>query len=404
MKNIYIVDEAISSKKNGIGTYFRELLYCLSKFDHNICQIIFNAEVNDFKIIKNKGLKKILFPIFRYDYFTNQYKIIDKFLRLYIEDNSDNIFLFNHAPCEKLLESIKLSHPKSRLIFVIHDMGWTFPLKGDLDFFLSMINSANNSKNNFIDYFRQEQKMYSLVDRVVCLSTETYNVLDQIYGVDINKITLIPNGLRNVKIDESTNTIELRKKLMIQLDEKILLFVGRPTYQKGLSILLKALDIVLSKHSNVRLVIVGSDNDTKIENFIFESSLKSTRITFTGLITKEELEKWYMVADIGLIPSFYEQCSYTGIEMMMYGLPIICSDGFNLKSMFTNGKNARIVSIGNRQDNYREYILNLAKAIVELLDAKDLCESLRRNARRIYNKKYNINQMKVGYKQLIELL
>lgn len=29
MKNVYIVNECLSSAKNGIGTYLNELLYCL---------------------------------------------------------------------------------------------------------------------------------------------------------------------------------------------------------------------------------------------------------------------------------------------------------------------------------------------------------------------------------------
>ena len=49
------------------------------------------------------------------------------------------------------------------------------------------------------------------------------------------------------------------------------------------------------------------------------------KITFTGKLNKEDLYKLYQIADIGVLPSFHEQCSYVAIEMMMYGIPLVAS-------------------------------------------------------------------------------
>ena len=54
---------------------------------------------------------------------------------------------------------------------------------------------------------------------------------------------------------------------------------------------------------------------------------------YIGYLQKNELEKWYQLVDIGVLPSYSEQCSYTGIEMMMYSLPIVASDGFGVRIM-----------------------------------------------------------------------
>ena len=61
MKHIYIFDEHQSSQNNGIGTYLQELLYCFNSLKYKICLIVFNAETEEFKIIKEKKIKKILF-------------------------------------------------------------------------------------------------------------------------------------------------------------------------------------------------------------------------------------------------------------------------------------------------------------------------------------------------------
>lgn len=43
-KKIYVFDEYISSQKNGIGSYLRELLYCMKQMDVDICVLIFVME------------------------------------------------------------------------------------------------------------------------------------------------------------------------------------------------------------------------------------------------------------------------------------------------------------------------------------------------------------------------
>ena len=68
---------------------------------------------------------------------------------------------------------------------------------------------------------------------------------------------------------------------------------------------------------------------------------------YIGYLQKNELEKWYQLVDIGVLPSYSEQCSYTGIEMMMYSLPIVASDGFGVRNMFHDGSNACIASISS---------------------------------------------------------
>ena len=94
-KNIYILDDHISSQKNGIGTYLCEMLYCLSSPEYNICLIIFNADTEEFNIVEEKDIKQLLLPVLK-GHFLHHVQVIDKFLRLYINDDSTNIFFLNH--------------------------------------------------------------------------------------------------------------------------------------------------------------------------------------------------------------------------------------------------------------------------------------------------------------------
>ncbi|MDR3046571.1 MAG: hypothetical protein LBU51_03030, partial [Bacteroidales bacterium] len=177
MKNIYILDEYQSSAENGIGTFLRELLKCFKGCDVCICLIEFNSIEKSFKIKTDNALNEIHFPFFEKNGFLSNFKIIDKFFRLYIEDSQDNLFMLNHSPCEDLLTAIKIYFPLSKIVFTIHDFGWTSRLLGDFDKLREIISKETHKKIKeryqlIIDYFHEEQHMYEITDKVICLSDD----------------------------------------------------------------------------------------------------------------------------------------------------------------------------------------------------------------------------------------
>ena len=135
---------------------------------------------------------------------------------------------------------------------------------------------------------------------------------------------------------------------------------------------------------------------------IFELNRQfAAKISYTGPIDKKELRRWYRIADVGVIPSFSEQCSYAGIEMMMHGLPIVASDGFGVRNMFQDGVNARTAQIGNRKKP-KEFISSLTDALLELLSSESLCSDLGKSARQMYLSRYLPEKMFDKYKKLLD--
>lgn len=111
----------------------------------------------------------------------------------------------------------------------------------------------------------------------------------------------------------------VKKSLGLPKHEKIILYAGRLVEEKGLGYLIKAFRMLLKKNPDCRLVIAG---DGDLSKYIYESRYCS-KITFVGKLPHKELYLLYQIADIGVLPSLMEQCSYTVIEMLMFGLPII---------------------------------------------------------------------------------
>lgn len=405
MKNIFIIDEYISSQKNGIGTFIREVLFCFNNSENHINIISFNANVDEFCIIVGRKIKKYLFPVFKYGHFLEHFKIIKNFLKLYIPDSPNNVFFINHSPCADFIQSLKETHPKSKIIFTIHDFGWTGLLLGNLDAYKRAIKSSQKDILE-LKVYHQEKRIYELADKIICLSPDTYKILREVYKVPIIKISLIPNGLRLQKKTNHLNKND-RNKIRIQknidVEDKILLFIGRPTAQKGIFEVINAMKMVLKEFPDTKLAIIGDGNEVSMKGIINASSQIAVSVIITGQLNRAEVKDWLTIADIGIISSYYEQCSYTAVEMMMHGLPIVASDGLGIRNMFVDGVNAKIAKIGNRKKP-KQYQTKLADSILLLLKSPDLCQKISGGARNTYNEKYTIKEMRKGYNKLIESL
>ena len=401
-KHVYIFDDYYSSKINGIGTYIRELTHCLRNLKIDVNLIVCNAQIDEFCVTVECGVKKILIPQTP-NVFQNSGKIVVSLLKMYINDSKDNVFFINYSPCEILLKSLKEVYTKSKLIFVIHDMGWTMPLLGNTKMLNEIITYKyvdNNIKYKKLnDYIQEECRIYEIVNKVVVLSNDTKKTLQNIYKVKKSKIFFACNGLADQYCSLNQKQIEdIKASLFINSKEKIILYTGRICQIKGIYSLINGFKLVLKKYPCSRLVIVG----TILENnkpITFAKSIAS-KVTFTGQISQEEISKWYKIADIGVLPSYYEQCSYTGIEMMMYGLPIVASDGFCVKNMFQHKKNALIAKIGDRS-NAQKYEKNLAKQIMVLLINSAMRINIGRQARETYLIKYTSLSMQQQYEKLL---
>lgn len=403
--NVYILDEYISSQVNGIGKYISELVKVFKQLpDIDITMIEFNSPEKEFNIAERDNIKYVTFPeaTFAANYFEDNLAV-SKLLALYIDDSSRNIFFINHSPCSRLVQSLKEMYPLSKILFVVHDLSWTTPLLGDVEKVSEIM--KNRDKPQIRTKYSQLLKnidnvilLLNLVDYIICLSEDTHRVLQDLYAIDPRKIFFIPNFLTDTHMELSARQKGLiRKKHYINNNEKILLFVGRLTKPKGIMALINSFKKVLRIYPDCRLILVGNLSSTD-EVFKACKSMFS-KISFTGQISYDELDRLYRITDIGLVPSYSEQCSYSGIEMLMHGLPVVASDGFGVRNMFYDGVNASVAEIGHISKS-GEFERNLAGSILKLLSSDKYCKTLSKCARQAYERKYSIEKAKKNYSNL----
>lgn len=135
---------------------------------------------------------------------------------------------------------------------------------------------------------------------------------------------------------------ELREKYGVE-NKKVVLFVGRLSAVKGPDVLIKAMQLVVQKHEDAVLVIVGSKwfHDERIDEYgtrirRLAEELGEDRVIFTGFVPPIEIPSHYLIGDIFVCSSqWQEPLARVHYEAMGAGLPVITTN---------RGGNAEIIS------------------------------------------------------------
>lgn len=145
------------------------------------------------------------------------------------------------------------------------------------------------------------------------------------YGADKNRIIEYPfTSLKEQDILKQIPTeqekLNLRKDLNLK-EEKIIVSVGQFIYRKGYDILIKAMQKI---DRNIGVYIIG---DTPTQEYLnLQKQFNLTNLHFVGFKIKEELKKYYMAADLFVLPTREDIWGLVINEAMAMGLPIITTD------------------------------------------------------------------------------
>lgn len=399
-KKIFFIDEHNSSLNNGIGTFRETFLDAMLSYPNiELILISLNYDCTTLECYQKPYGLQITFPSIANGNWRDSGSIIWPLLNMYIEDDNNNIFIFNHSPCSDFIKLCSSFFRLSKKIFIIHDQGWCAPLFGNKQQFSKIINSKTKDDNytDIMDYVEKEQDIYLNVDKVICLSSATESILKELYKVPANKVVCIHNGIapaRNIKIDRKRTRITKG----IRPDDKVLLFIARSVPHKGICALLQALSKIKKQFQFFKCVLIGD-----VQGFTRYWDLAhniSENLILTGKLNQAEVNEWYSIADVGIISSYTEQCSYVALEMMKYKIPIISSDGNGLMEMFTDNHTAWVAKIEGTR-----YIDNLANQIMLVLTSKkDVLGMVCEHAYKMLCSQYSTKLMSKKYYSLFKEL
>ena len=205
-----------------------------------------------------------------------------------------------------------------------------------------------------------DKQIADKADRIICVTRFASEMLHQHYQTPQSKLHLIYNGSGSLSEKNSQQNKGSKEQLKQQLgflpDNPIILFVGRLMHGKGVEKLITAFNSLCNDFPNIHLVLVGGGKPAPFMQLAQENI---GRIIFTGKLPFEKVEQLYQLADMGVIPSDFEQCSYVALEMMKYQLPIVASDVPGMKELFTHKKDALLIPVTERKDGLLGRVSNL---------------------------------------------
>ena len=171
-------------------------------------------------------------------------------------------------------------------------------------------------------------------------------------GCDSDRIEVIYNGIDTRFLDTPRSSSKTDKRN--ESNEIELIYVGRLCDEKGVHIILQALDVLVNEQGrrNLHLNIFGEGDEAYVKGlhaFLNEKRL-SERVTFHGKVPQEQLIREYDRSTIMLIPSIWkEPFGLVVAEGMARGLPVITSNLGGPAEIVTHGVDGLLTEPGDVQ-------------------------------------------------------
>jgi len=166
-------------------------------------------------------------------------------------------------------------------------------------------------------------------DRVIAVSMLTKSICAHRYGVAAQKIDVVYNGIDDDGVQPtSEDTIRSR--------DRIVLFLGRLTMQKGPEYFIKSAARVLEKIRDVKFVVAGSGDMAR--GMIEQAAALGIghKVLFTGFLHRRDVERVFRMADCYVMPSVSEPFGLVALEAIQNDVPAIISKQSGASEVLTH--------------------------------------------------------------------
>ena len=205
-----------------------------------------------------------------------------------------------------------------------------------------------------------------------------------LFGLPFDKINVIPNGINLNNFTGIDRDYDFRRQYAMD-NEKIILYVGRLVYEKGVQHLIAAMPKILENYHDSKLIIAGKGGMLdELREQAYNMGL-SDKVYFTGYLNSKQVQKMYKCADVAVFPSTYEPFGIVALEAMLAGVPTVVSDIGGLNEI-----------IEHRVDGMKSYAGNsnsIADSVLSLLYDPQLAANVSKKAKIKVKEEFNWNKI-----------
>ncbi|MBN1765009.1 MAG: glycosyltransferase family 4 protein [Sedimentisphaerales bacterium] len=166
--------------------------------------------------------------------------------------------------------------------------------------------------------------------KVIAVSHLTKNIVVNRYAVSPDKVKVVYNAVeRNGSFMDAT-------QMAIKKHEKIVLFLGRITMQKGPEYFLAAAKKVLEVMDDVKFVMAGSGDMVRRTIEMAAEMGIGHKVLFTGFLHGDDVDKIFRMADLFVMPSVSEPFGLVPLEALRNDVPVIISKQSGVAEVLTH--------------------------------------------------------------------
>ena len=215
---------------------------------------------------------------------------------------------------------------------------------------------------------------------VIVNSNYMKNELQRLFGLPYEKINVVPNGVNLNLFNGVERDYNFRRRFAMD-NEKIILFMGRLVYEKGIQHLIAAMPKILNGYHDSKLIICGKGG--MLDELKAEANALGLgqKVYFAGYMNGKDVQRMYKAAEIAVFPSTYEPFGIVALEAMLSENPVVVSDVGGLNEIVQHRENGMKSYAGNPN--------SIADSILELLYDHKLCADITKKAKNKVRNEYN---------------
>lgn len=200
-------------------------------------------------------------------------------------------------------------------------------------------------------------------------------------GAPIENVVLIHNGIDINKFDIAIDCAKKRKELGIDVNDYVVVSVGRLVAQKNMQELIRVASEInnMTMRNKIIFLIVGDGSERKR----LEQMAKGlNNVIFLG--KRSDIAEILIISNIFVLPTLFEGLSNSILEAMAVGLPVITTDTKENRDIIIDQENGFLVS--------KSDAVKMSKIIIDVADNKSLEQKIKINAQKTIRDKFGIQK------------
>ncbi|MCW4005083.1 MAG: glycosyltransferase family 4 protein [Candidatus Bathyarchaeota archaeon] len=241
------------------------------------------------------------------------------------------------------------------------------------------MSARGNVANFFMHRLGQNEKESAQnATLIVTISNYSKQKIVEHYGVNPEKIRLVPNGVDPKRFNPNGALSKTLCSYKTNKGRPTVLFVGRLIPRKGLTYLIQAAQQIVKEHKTVLFAIAGDGPLKSSLNMQVQKLGLEENFAFLGDVSEEELAGVYRGADVFVLPSIQEGQGIALLEAQASGKPVVAFNVSGIAEAVRNNETGLLVEAADSEA--------LAEAVSKLLSDTALREKMGAMGRRFVEK------------------